>query len=103
MALNSTRRQLAVCESASKALCSIYNVGKMLETFKDAASKKGAQSVIDSATIKKRRVLISNDYTARSFISVDFSQTNDKLLVTLGDDCRIIVWQFDKQKGLAIE
>jgi cilia- and flagella-associated protein 57 len=103
LALNNTRKQLAVCETASKALCSVYNVGKMLETFRDSAGKKGAQSVFDMATIKKRKVLISNDYTARTFVSVDFSQTNDKLLVTLGDDCRIVVWQYDKQKGLAIE
>lgn len=103
MALNPTRKQLAVCETASKALCSVYNVGKMMETFHDSAGKKGAQSVFDMATIKKRKVLISNDYTARTFVSVDFSQTNDKLLVTLGDDCRVVVWQYDKQKGLAVE
>jgi WD40 repeat protein len=72
----------------------------MLETFKE---KKTATSVIDTATIKKRRVLLSTDYAATKFISVDFCQLNEKLLVTLGDDARIVVWQYDKQKAIATE
>ena len=35
MALTANRKALAVCEKASKAICSIYNVGKLLETLKD--------------------------------------------------------------------
>jgi hypothetical protein len=75
----------------------------MLETFKDSASKKQGSSTIDTATIRKRKVLISSDTTAQKFISVDFSATNDKLLVTLGDDNSVVVWQFDKVKCLAFE
>lgn len=98
MALSHNRKSLAVCEQSTKAICSVYNVGKMLETFKE---KKSASSVIDQVTIKKRRVLLSSDYAATKFISVDFCQMNEKLLVTLGDDGRIVVWQYDKQKALA--
>lgn len=72
----------------------------MLETFKE---KKSANVVIDTTTIKKKRILVSNDYNAKSFISVDFCQENDKLLVTLGDDARIVVWLYDKQKCVASE
>lgn len=100
MALSPNRKQLAVCEGSSKAICSVYNVGKMLETFKE---KKSASSVYDQATIKKKRVLVSSDYAAKAFISVDFCQANEKLLVTLGDDARIVVWQYDKQKCIASE
>lgn len=103
LALSANRKQLAVCEKSAKAICSVYNVGKMLETFKDSQSKKLGSSTYDQATIRKRKVLISNDSTARAFISADFSATNDKLLVTLGDDLSIIVWQFDKMKCLALE
>ena len=48
-------------------------------------------------------MLISSDTTAQKFISADFSATNDKLLVTLGDDNSVVVWQFDKVKCLAFE
>ena len=89
MALSSNKKQLAVCESATKAICAVYNVGKMMETFRE---KKSANSVIDQATIKKRKLLCSTDYGAKAFISCDFSSANEKLLVTLGDDCRIVVW-----------
>jgi len=43
----------------------------MLETFKE---KKSAASVVtDQATIKKRRMMVSSDYAAKAFISVDFN------------------------------
>ncbi len=100
IALSHNRKQLAVCESSVKAFCSVYNIGKMLETFKE---KKSANNVYDQVTIKKKKILCSQDYTAKSFISVDFCQANEKLLVTLGDDCRVTVWQFDKQKCVATE
>lgn len=64
----------------------------MFENFKD---KKNNNSVIDM-TIKKRKILISSEYKAKSFISVDFCKEKDKLLVTLGDDGSVIIWQFDK-------
>ena len=70
MALSHNRKYLAVCEQATKAICSVYNVGKMMETFKE---KKSSNVVIDQATIKKRRILVSTDYSAKCFISVDFS------------------------------
>jgi len=88
MALTANRKQLAVCEKATKAICSIYNVGKMLETTKD---KKQGNS-LDQSIIKKKRLLVSTDYNATAFISCDFCPENDRLIVTLGDDLRIIVW-----------
>ena len=102
MALSHNRKQLAVCEQASKAICTVYNIGKMLETFKEPKNKS-SNMTIDHATVKKRRILASTEYTAKAFISCDFSLQNEKLLVTIGDDCRIVVWQWDKQKCLANE
>jgi hypothetical protein len=64
----------------------------MFENFKD---KKQNNSVIEM-TIKKRKILISSEIKAKSFISVDFCKEKDKLLVTLGDDGSVIIWQFDK-------
>ena len=89
MALTANRKQLAVCEKASKAICSIYNVGKMLETSKE---KKQTNNSLDQSIIKKKRLLVSTDYNATAFISCDFCTENDRLIVTLGDDLRIIVW-----------
>ena len=89
MALTANRKQLAVCEKASKAICSIYNVGKMLETSKE---KKQTSNSLDQSIIKKKRLLVSTDYNATAFISCDFCTENDRLIVTLGDDLRIIVW-----------
>jgi hypothetical protein len=40
LALSHNRKFLAVCEQATKAVCSIYNVGKMLETFRDTTNRK---------------------------------------------------------------
>ena len=60
----------------------------MFENFKD---KKQNNSVIEM-TIKKRKILISSEYKAKSFISVDFCKEKDKLLVTLGDDGSVIIW-----------
>jgi hypothetical protein len=45
MALSANRKQLAVCEKATKAICSIYNVGKMLETLKE--KKHGSSHSLD--------------------------------------------------------
>ena len=101
MALTANRKQLAVCEKATKAICSIYNVGKMLETLKD--KKSGSSNSLDQSIIKKKRLLVSTDYNATAFISCDFCTENDRLIVTLGDDLRIIVWQWDKQKCVASE
>jgi hypothetical protein len=38
MALSHKRGFLAVCEQSTKAICSVYNVGKMIETFKEKKS-----------------------------------------------------------------
>jgi len=47
--------------------------------------------------------LISADYEAREFLSVDFCPDNDKLIVTVtGEpDFKIILWAWDKQKYVA--
>ena len=70
MALSHNRKQLAVCEAASKAIVSVYNIAKMLEFFKEKKSQD--KVVMDMANIKKKRLLVSTDYTAKSFISADF-------------------------------
>ena len=43
MALSHNRKQLAVCEAATKAICAVYNVGKMMDTFKE---KKSAANMV---------------------------------------------------------
>lgn len=69
----------------------------------DTIREKKSTTVLD-VPHKKRRILITNEDTARKYISVDFCSQVDKHLVTAsgGSEARIIVWNFDKQKCIAV-
>jgi cilia- and flagella-associated protein 57 len=97
MALSPSKRYLAVCEKAAKAVCSIYNLAKFIEI-----SKERKMQVFDQSKSKKW-IVSSADYDASKFVSADFSGLNEKLLVTLTSepDYKIIVWQWDKKKCIS--
>ena len=48
--------------------------------------------------IKKRRILVTSEDSARKYISVDFCAQNEKNLVTVssGSEAKFIVWNWDK-------
>jgi hypothetical protein len=73
MALSASRKNLAVCEKASKAICHVYNVGKILESMKDKKNAGG----LDQSIIKKKRLLVNSESNATHFISVDFCKQAD--------------------------
>ena len=84
LSVSTSRKYLAVCEKADRALCLIYDLG----------------------TMKRRKVLSSTDYSTREFISVAFSPQNEKsLLITLtGEpDWMLILWMWDKSKCLSFQ
>ena len=81
LALNRNKTHLAVAEKTHKTpICSVYN----LETM-------------------RRKIIVSNEITKqREFISIAFSPTDDKKLVTLTENAhdqqQIFIWQWDKAK-----
>lgn len=86
LALSPCKRYLAVCERAKQAVCFIYDTG----------------------SLKRRKVLTSNEYQASEFVSAAFANTklNDQMtqfLVTLTGEpdfgCK--VWLFEKQRFVA--
>ena len=99
LAISPNKKHLAVCEQSSQAICTVYPLHRFMETIRE---KKSTTS-LDVAS-KKRRILITNEDSARKFISVDFCNQADKHLVTVsgGSESRIIVWNFDKQKCIAV-
>lgn len=79
LALSPSKRFLAVCEKAEKAVCSVFDVN----------------------TLKRRKILTSTDYNSKEFVSVNFAPSNEKsMLVTLTSepDIRVILWIWDKAK-----
>lgn len=51
---------------------------------------------MDPQIIKKKRLLINPESNATHFISCDFCPENDKIIVTLDNEYRISIWQWDK-------
>lgn len=100
MNMNAGRRLLAVCETSSQAICSIYNIQKIVESIKE---KKGQQSSIDPSVLKKRKIILAPDSEATQFLAVEFCPQNDKILATLSGapDFTVNLWQWDKQRGTA--
>ena len=79
LALSPSKKFLAVCEIAEKAVCCVF----------------------DTSTLKRRKILTSMDYNSKSFVSVNFAPSNEKsLLVTLTaePDIKVILWTWDKAK-----
>ena len=54
--------------------------------------------------MKKRKILMTTEDSARKFISADFCAQNEKNIVTCsgGQEARIIVWNWDKSKCIAV-
>jgi WD40 repeat protein len=80
--LSPSKKLLAVCERAERAICRIF----------------------DTSTFKRRKVLTSFDYNSKEFVSVSFAPTAEKThLVTLtGEpDIRVLIWTWDKGRCLA--
>lgn len=70
MALSPSKKFLAVCEKAERAVCTVY------------VSSMDAKN--NTLVFKKKKVLTSVEYHAKEIISVAFSPTNDKsFLATL--------------------
>lgn len=79
MALSPSKKFLAVCERADKAVCSVF----------------------DMFALKRKKILCSMDYNAKEFVSVNFAPSNEKsMLVTLTSepDIKVIIWTWDKAK-----
>lgn len=86
LALSPCKKFLAVCEKAVHAICCIYC----------------------PITLKRKRVLTSNDYRAREFVAAAFSNTRamdytTHYLCTVTDEPEYSVklWLFDKQRFVA--
>jgi hypothetical protein len=84
MAINQTKRYLAVCERSTQAICFVY----------------------DMHTLKRRRVLTSSELQANEFTQVSFAYSEEKLhnyLLTLSGepDYRVIIWLWDKSRFVA--
>ena len=80
--LSPSKKLLAVCERAERAICRIF----------------------DTNSFKRRKVLTSFDYNSKEFVSVNFAASAEKThLVTLtGEpDIKIIIWAWDKGRCLA--
>ena len=80
--LSPSKRLLAVCERAERAICRIFDV----------------------QTQKRRKVLTSMDYNSKEFVSVNFAPSAEKThLVTLTaePEIRVIIWTWDKGRCLA--
>lgn len=102
MAVTANKRYLAVCERASKAVCTIYNLSYFMPSKKNFAGNTATTQQNEALGLKKKKVLVSAEYDANEFISADFSPQNEKLLVTLcGGKGKIIIWQWDKSRCLS--
>jgi len=62
LAVSPAKKFLAVCEKSERAICTVYDINNP----------------------KKKKVVSSNDYVAKEFISTAFSPSNEKsMLLTL--------------------
>ena len=88
LALSPSKKYLAVCEKAERAICGVVDISNL------------------NTVLKRKRILTSMDYACKSFISCAFAPVGyDKsYLVTLSgveDDPRVIIWTWDKGKCYA--
>jgi hypothetical protein len=77
MTLSISKKYLAICERAEKAVCCVY----------------------DMATLKRRKILTSTDYNSKEFVCANFAPSNEKSMLatlTAEPDIRIIIWTWDK-------
>ena len=100
LAISPSKRYLAVCEQSTNAVCSVYFIQTFLEKVRDKKS-----TITYDSSVKKKKVLITNEDSARKYISADFcAQNNERQLVTIsgGSEARIIIWNWDKQKCIPV-
>lgn len=70
LAVSPSRKHIAVCERAERAICIIYDIESLVKN--------------PSVPAKRKKVLSSSDYTAKDFICVCFAPSAEKsLLATL--------------------
>jgi hypothetical protein len=77
MTLSPSKKYLAVCEKAQKAICSVYNIQAFMVPSRDK------KALVYDSNNKKKRVLIAAELDASEYVSVSISGLNEKLLVTL--------------------
>jgi len=68
----------------------------LTETTKDQKEKTKKLENMDPQISKKKRLLINPESNATHFISCDFCPENDKIIVTLDNEYKISIWQWDK-------
>lgn len=74
MSVSPTRKYIAICEKAERAIALIWDISGISQNPPVAP--------------KRRKILTSADYSAKEFISVAFAPTNEKsLLATLVSLC----------------
>jgi WD40 repeat protein len=68
-------------------------------------SDKTPVCIVYNIETLKRKVITSDDIKQRELVSVAFSPSNEKMLVTLTenlhDQQRVFIWQWDKTKCIA--
>jgi len=70
LSVSPSRKYVAVCEKAERAICIIWDVSGITSN--------------PPAAPKRRKVLTSSDYNSKEFLSAAFAPTNEKsMLVTL--------------------
>lgn len=70
LAVSPSRKHIAVCERAERAICIIYDLENLIKN--------------PTVPAKRKKVLSSSDYTAKDFICVCFAPSAEKtLLATL--------------------
>ena len=92
MALSKSRKWLAVGEQCEKApIATIYKV-------EDEKNEEGENTTStrkkNDKTLKKKKIILSQDIQQKSFVSMAFSPKNEKQLVTLTSepDQHVHIW-----------
>ena len=101
MALSHSKKWLAVCEKGPKAICTVYNVGRLLEAIKEVSrGKKSSTVTYDQQAIKTKRILTSLELNATEFVAVDFCRSEEKKQIVTVTATEVLLWNWDKQKCL---
>ena len=105
MTLSPSKRYLAVCEKAERALCIIYDMHPL--------------SLMPPQNPKRKKILTSHDCNSREFVSVAFDPHHEKTFLAtisapfmvrddkgqataLQGDSKLILWMWDKSKCFAL-
>ena len=77
LTISHSKKLLAVCEQSTNAVCTVYNIQKFMDTVRDKKS-----TTTYDVPMKKRKILMTTEDSARKFISADFCAQNEKNIVT---------------------